>query len=65
MNKTPYSRVEIDELADQITDLLLDEETPLAILALCKAITMLGNEADLDNACRWIDEFSEEKRNVN
>ena len=58
-----YSSTDIEELADEIIRLLDGDEIekPLAIPALCMALAKLGDEHDLDAACRWIDEFREEQ----
>jgi len=56
-----YNITQIDELAEEIRRLLEGEDPPLAVAALCKTIVLLAeDEDDLDNACRWIDEFRED-----
>lgn len=56
-----YSESEIDDTAKEIIQTLcdLDIPNPLAIQALCKAITMIAVEADLDSVCKWIDDYAE------
>ena len=52
---------EVDDLAKEVIQLFAEVDTPtdLGILALCRAIVMLGTPEDLDVACRVIDELSE------
>lgn len=56
---------EVDEVAKEIISNLEYENIPrlLAIAGLCKAIVLLGDESDLDNACKMIDEFAERSDN--
>ena len=56
-----YGVDEIDEVARDVLQALgdLDLPTPLCILGLCRVITIIGSQHDLDNACRFIDELSE------
>ncbi len=56
-----YELDEVDSVASLIAQLLQDErvEGKLAILALCRVITMTGSDYELDMACSWIDDFSE------
>lgn len=56
-----YTLDEIDDLAAEVFQLLVDEQVPirLGILALCRAITMLGTEEDMDLACLMIDKLKE------
>jgi len=56
-----FSREEIDSTSEEILSALYDVPINLAIPALCLALAKLGNDDDLDNACRWIDEFKEER----
>jgi hypothetical protein len=55
-----FSREEINSTAEEILGWLYDVPINLAIPALCMALAKLGDEHDLDAACRWIDEFREE-----
>lgn len=56
-----YDPAEADAVATELIQSLIDMDTPrpLAIAALCKAIVRLGDDFDLDNACKMIDEFAE------
>jgi hypothetical protein len=56
-----YSTDEIDELAAELFAVIAEAQVPitLAVLSLCKAITMVGNDDDLDLACMMIDQLKE------
>jgi hypothetical protein len=56
-----YTLEEIDELGAEIFQLVVEEQVPirLAILGLCRAITMLGTDEDMDLACMMIDRLRE------
>lgn len=57
-----YDMGEVEDLAADLFATLSEQGTTvkLSLLALCRAITLVGAEpADLDSACRYIDEFSE------
>ena len=56
-----FSMDEIDEIAAEVFTSLAEERVPvkLSILALCRAITMLGTEEDMDMACLMIDRIRE------
>lgn len=57
-----YTLDEIDAAATDILHSLAELEMPpgLAILAACRLITILGCQSDLDHACRYIDQLSEQ-----
>lgn len=53
---------DIDSIAQPLLQALDDTgetDVRLKVLALCRAITLIGNESDLDNACQMIDEMSD------
>jgi hypothetical protein len=54
---------EIDDTAKELIQTLCDLDIPniIAVQALCKAIVMIAAPEDLDNACRWIDEYAEKE----
>ena len=56
-----YDIAEINTIADEIFQGVVELNIPnrLAILGLCRAITIIGSEVDLDMACRYIDQLSE------
>ena len=57
----PYNIDEINSVAWELLQTLseLDAPVPLAIQGLCRAITLIGTQEDLDNACRLIDDMAE------
>lgn len=58
-----FSVEEIEEAAQQLFQAVVELGIPnrLAVLALCRTIAIVGDEDDLDTACRFIDAFSEEE----
>lgn len=56
-----YDIDEIDEIARDVFQLLTEQgvDINLSILGLCRAITILADEEQLDYACRMIDVLSE------
>lgn len=54
-----YDLDDIDGIAANLFQVIAEEQIPttLAILALCRAITMLGTEEDMDLACVMIDQI--------
>lgn len=56
-----FSLEEIDEVAAEVFSTLAEERIPLklCILSLCRTITMMGSEEDLDMACMVIDRLRE------
>lgn len=53
---------DIDSIAQPLLQALDDTgetDVRLKVLALCRAITLIGSESDLDNACQMIDEMSD------
>lgn len=57
-----YDIEDIDTIANVLLQALDDTQEPhtdLKVLALCRAITLIGNEADLDRACMMIDEMAD------
>lgn len=57
-----HSLDDIDEIASEVFSLLADQHltSRLSVLALCRAIAMIGTEEDLDVACAVIDQFSDD-----
>lgn len=58
-----YDHPDLNVTVEEIVSTLISCEAPkqLGIMALCKAIVEIGDDADLDEACRMIDEMREEK----
>lgn len=56
-----YTLDEIDEVAQEIFQTIAEQQVPNrhALAALCRVITMIGNEEDLDLACSMIDKLAE------
>lgn len=56
-----YDIGEIDSIAQDLFQLICEMQIPipLAALALCRTLTMVGDEQDLDIACSMIDRFVE------
>lgn len=54
-----YALDEIEEVAAEIFETVAEAHVPatMAILALCRAITLIGSESDLDLACLMIDQL--------
>lgn len=59
-----YDMDEIDGIASQVYDLLIEQELPnkMVVLGLCRAMVRLVNaNEDLDLACYAIDKFKEDE----
>ncbi len=57
-----YSADEIDQYARDILQVAEDMELPISLmlLSLCRAITIIGSEEELDVACLLIDELRDD-----
>jgi hypothetical protein len=60
-NLRGFDILEIDDVAHDLLHFLAEMGLPpkLTVLGLCRAITILSSDEDLDHACRLIDELSE------
>lgn len=56
-----YDLDEVEEVAAELFQTIAEAQVPVtfAILALCRTITMIGTEEDLDLACIMIDQLRE------
>ncbi len=54
-----YTNDEVDQYARDILQMLEDVELPISLmlLSLCRAITIVGTEEELDVCCALIDEL--------
>ena len=59
-NINGYSLEEIDDVSKDLLQTLSEVgvNPTLALLALCRSITIIGSPEELDLACRIIDDFS-------
>lgn len=55
-----YDLTDVDDLAKELLTAADDTGSArdLILLALCRCISAIGSESELDRACRVIDEFS-------
>lgn len=62
-----YSMDEVDQYARDLLQLLEDTEVPvpLMLLSLCRAITIVGTEEELDVSCLLIDELRDDEEDFN
>lgn len=59
-----YDIDELDRVAEEVLSTLEDAvetDRRLALLAMCRAIVLIADEDELDEACSWIDRLSEEE----